>query len=1278
MIVGRRTAIGIGVFLAAHLFASRVVASYAPAPPQRSMLPQNGPATVQRVTVSAALDDLPYVPGRLLIKFKSSVSACVDCLVGQRLPLAPALGSALLDDLNRLHGLRFVHPLRRNDMGVKSLNKRRQLQNARHRQLADAVAARAGRVVPLKKFPDLTSTYVFQLSPWLDMEEVAREYARDPAVAYAEPDRKVRVQLVPNDHYFSSAGSWGQPFDDLWGVKKISAPDAWDVTTGENMVVAVSDTGVDTGHPDIAASMWTNPAEIPGNGIDDDGNGYVDDVNGWNFVANTNDVFDDYGHGTHVAGTIAATGQNGIGIIGVAFNSKIMAVKGLDSGGGGTWEGLANTILYAAENGANVINASWGGVGTSQTLDDAIATAAAAGVVFVAAAGNSNMDVDAAPPWGPFFPAANRHAITVAAFDHLDQKAFFSNYGPKIDVAAPGGGDDGTGFDPYRSVLSLRSSGAVPDMTGNGKLIVGTNYLRQAGTSMAAPHVSGAAALVLAVHPTYSPAQVRQALRAGADDVDQAGYDFNAGYGRINVAHAIAVPAVGAEIASPSDSTVATGTSIPVSGTASGGEFASYTLEYGLGQLPTSWTVFAGPITTPVDNGDLGTWDISNVSDGQYTIRLHVLNTADSSFEDRVDVTLDHVQLTDPEPAAVLRPNGPLEIRGTAGGGGFQGFAVEWRVTTPDYFTGNWRSDGITVAGGGASPVTDGQLATFDTGVLAGNADVDFRLVVTQAEGVQAIKEVHHVIIDPTLRAGWPQKIAGLPTTGDRLMNNVTLADVDGDGTKEILTAFGDMAYVFRHDGTLLAGWPQQMVSPTNPTWQTFAHNGVIAADLDGDGQLEIIAAVDYEYDPNSYEGGAGAVYVWHADGTPMAGWPRYLGENNYGTNRPKELAVADVDGDGHPDLIGVVGDSVVVVDRNGQALPGWPQQWGYYGCYSGCPDSVVAVADIDGDGKSEIAMVSGGYAAKQKLFLYSASGELKSGFPQALGRTYGFGANLTTYPFEQHIGNYVNAPVMADLDSDGKLEIAALTNKMAVRAYRANGKRVKMTPSPKGLANRQCSNWNGRGIANLVPILDPLTAGDLDGNGHAELLVGGHTKAWGQVRYNGRNLSVSWCPALINSTDYINVLHAGSVSPPGRWPVGISYPGAQSSYGPGSMAVGDIDGDGLPEVVSASGICGRHDGLFSLDNYRTEYRCFTINAYDRFGNLLPGFPKATSGPGTTNGMTPGIGDLAGDGLKEIVWIDWYGNVLVWDVPGTPAPEALQWPMARHDAAHTGALTVLH
>jgi subtilisin family serine protease len=1278
MTAAQRMALTFGLFFAAHLFASPVVASYAPAPPRRQMLPQNGPATVQRATVNAALDELPYVPGRLLIKFKSSVTACIDCLVGQRLPLAPALGSALLDDLNRLHGLRSVHPLRRSDIGVRSLSARRQRQKARQRQLADAVAARTGRAVPLKKFPDLTSTYVFELSPWLDMEEVARQYARDPTVAYAEPDRKVRVQLTPNDHYFSTAGSWGQPFDDLWGAKKISAPAAWEVTTGENVVVAVSDTGVDTAHPDITASMWTNPGEIAGNGIDDDGNGYVDDVNGWNFVADTNNVFDDFGHGTHVAGTIAATGQNGIGIIGVAFGSKIMAVKGLDSGGGGSIEDLANTILYATDNGANVINASWGGVGTSQTLDDAIATAAAASVVFVAAAGNSNVDVNAAPPWGPFTPADNRHAITVAAVDHLDQKAFFSNYGQKIDVAAPGGGDDGTGFDPFRSVLSLLSRGAVPDMTGNGKLIVGSNYVRQAGTSMAAPHVSGAAALVLAAHPTYSPAQVRQALRAGADDIEQAGYDFYAGYGRINAARAVALSAVGAEITSPSSGMVANGTSIPISGTASGGEFASYTLEYGPGQFPTSWTVFAGPITTPVDNDDLGTWDISDVPDGQYTIRLRVLNTADSSFEDRVGVTLDHVQITDPEAAAVLRANGPVEIRGTAAGGGFQGFVVAWRVTTPDYVTGSWRSDGISVAGGGASPVTDGQLATFDTGVLAGNTDIDFQVVVTQAGGGQASKEVHHVIIDPTLRAGWPQKIAGLPTTGLRLMNNVTLADVDGDGTKEILTAFGDMAYVFRHDGTLLPGWPQQMVSPTNPTWQVFSHNSVIAADLDGDGQLEVIAAAEWESDPDSYAGGAGAVYVWHADGTPMAGWPKYLGESTYGTNRPTELAVSDVDGDGHPDLIGVVGDSVVVVDRNGEALPGWPQQWGYYGCYSGCPDSVVAVADLDGDGKSEIAMVTGGASSRQRLLLYSASGRLKSGFPRSLGRTYGFGAMLTTYPFEQHIGHYVNAPVMADLDGDGQLEIAALTDKMAVRAYRANGKRVSLNPRPQGLANRQCLNWNGRGIAKLTPILDPLTAGDLNGDGRAELLLGGHTKAWGKVRYNGRNISVSWCPSLIASTDYINVLHAGKISPPGNWPVGISYPGAQSSYGPGSMAVGDIDGDLLPEVVSASGICGRHDGSFSLDNYRTEYRCFTIYAYDRFGNLLPGFPKATAGPGTTNSMTPGIGDLAGDGLKEIVWIDWYGNVMVWDVPGTPAPEALQWPMARHDAAHTGALTVLH
>src|SRR5262249_23738821 len=155
------------------------------------------------------------------------------------------------------------------------------------------------------------------------------------------------------------------------------------VARGAGVVIAVVDTGVDFTHPDLAANAWVNPGEIPGNGIDDDGNGYVDDVHGWDFANDDADPDDDYGHGTHVAGTAAAVGNNGVGIVGIAWESRVMAVKGISASGSGFVSDLAAGIVYAAENGARVINASWGG-SHSQVIDDAIAFAHAAGVVFVA------------------------------------------------------------------------------------------------------------------------------------------------------------------------------------------------------------------------------------------------------------------------------------------------------------------------------------------------------------------------------------------------------------------------------------------------------------------------------------------------------------------------------------------------------------------------------------------------------------------------------------------------------------------------------------------------------------------------------------------------------------------------------------------------------------------------------------------------------------------------------------------------------------------------------
>jgi subtilisin family serine protease len=204
-------------------------------------------------------------------------------------------------------------------------------------------------------------------------------------------------------------------------------------------MVGVIDTGIDYNHPDLAANVWTNPLEIPGNGIDDDGNGYVDDVHGYDFVNRDGDPMDDHGHGTHVAGTIAAVANNGIGVAGVSWHAKVMALKFLDAGGSGWVSDAVEALNYATDMGAKITNNSWGGGEYSTALRDAIAAANSAGAVFVAAAGNSANNNDATP----FYPAGYEgpNVIAVAATDASDTLAVFSNFGRNtVQLGAPGVG----------------------------------------------------------------------------------------------------------------------------------------------------------------------------------------------------------------------------------------------------------------------------------------------------------------------------------------------------------------------------------------------------------------------------------------------------------------------------------------------------------------------------------------------------------------------------------------------------------------------------------------------------------------------------------------------------------------------------------------------------------------------------------------------------------------------------------------------------------------------
>ncbi|HYP22109.1 MAG TPA: S8 family peptidase, partial [Actinomycetota bacterium] len=267
--------------------------------------------------------------------------------------------------------------------------------------------------------------------------ETVNELSADPGVVFAEPNYVYRASALPNDPFFPQLWGLHQPSD-----VDMDAPQAWDVTTGSpSVTVAVVDSGVAIDHPELAPNVWRNPGESGGgretNGLDDDANGYVDDVQGWDWVGDDATPRDLHGHGTHVAATIAAAGDNSTGITGVAMNARVMALRALNSNGAGTTAELTSAFTYAARNGAKVVNVSLGGEGYSLSVLNAIA--AAPDTLFVVAAGNGGVNNDLASSYPCNYPAPN--IVCVAAMDSSDRLASFSNYGATtVDLAAPGVG----------------------------------------------------------------------------------------------------------------------------------------------------------------------------------------------------------------------------------------------------------------------------------------------------------------------------------------------------------------------------------------------------------------------------------------------------------------------------------------------------------------------------------------------------------------------------------------------------------------------------------------------------------------------------------------------------------------------------------------------------------------------------------------------------------------------------------------------------------------------
>jgi subtilisin family serine protease len=1019
---------------------------------------------------------------RVIVKLRDSLSQNLANATPSGSEKVNIVGASAMDDklaaLLAKHAVRSVTPLSARHVRARWRQGRSRMQVAAATK--QKFPKRSARAPANEQPPDLASSYVFDLGSRsaAEVAEAIRSLKSDPDVLDAEEDKTVQALYVPNDPSYSAHGSWGQPYDDLYGLKKIGTTAAWDTTQGQGVIVAVVDTGVDYNHPDIKDNIWINPGEVAGNGTDDDQNGFVDDVRGWDFVGHDannpvqdNDPYDGNFHGTHVAGIIAATGDNNLGVVGVAWKAKIMIVKALDDNGSGYDSDLAKAIIYAADNGADVINASWGGGGSSQTVIDAINYAHSLGVVFVAAAGNSSTDAK------DFFPANVPNAIAVSSLDPYDNLSYFSNFGDKIDVSAPG-----------EDILSLQAGT--------------TGYIRESGTSMAAPHVSGVAALIIALHPTYSNEQVRQALRISATDLGPTGKDDSFGYGRVSADQAVLVSQVlAAKILSPADGGDPISAVTSLTGTVGGPGFDHYVVDFGAGAAPDSWTVIRNG-TTSVTDGDIGTFDPTTIPDGIYTVRLRAFNTGGIIFSDQAQLRVRYLEITSPFPPSVpcvtqeVKPGLALPIAGSATGPSFQNYVIEWAPGAKA--TSGWSTTGLGLTGSGLSPVTADTLGTWTPPANLAAGYYTIRLTVANT-GFSSTTTTG-VYVEPALvSSGWPQfaqniwyTSSALPVrqadgstqfvlcgngTGSLLysfsldgsartisLNNGTyhqpcVGNLDGQAGDEIVVPDGFSLKILSSDLSLI-----RTITP-GQSW-LFGYDQIVLADLDNDGVPEIIAPAR-DSSKNGFYPSVG-IYIYRADGTlfsnsypltfTMAGLDRYDGIN---------VLAVDLDGDGKKEIVVAFENSDVnsytleAFNADGTRYAGWTTL-----SFSNSYLNSVVAADLDNDGAAELILSEYNYADQvYHLRVLNHTGELRPGWPVTV-----------------ESGQSDPRIAIGDLDRNNRREIVAVTESQ-VSILRDDG-------------SLWCQPWSNGGNPPWNTYTTPTIA-DIDNDGFPEILIGISTADW-------------------------------------------------------------------------------------------------------------------------------------------------------------------------------------
>ena len=807
-------------------------------------------------------------------------------------------------------------------------------------------------MTPAGQHPRLRRNYLIRFPAEWALEPLQRRYARHPSVEAVEMNRLNRpcAEIVPNDPNYG----------EQWNLALMNMPQAWGIEQGNpEVTVAVVDGGVDMQHPEFRSQLWRNVGEIPGNGVDDDGNGYVDDLNGWDFsdaptlpgngdsTVRDNAPEDEIGHGTQVSGIIGAAANNGIGIAGIAWRCRLMPLRADFKYGGGGYlqnDDVAAAIVYAADNGAQVINMSLGDTVNAFIIEDAVAYAYARGCVMVAAAGNAGTV-------GSWYPAGLKTVISVAWLTKERQLNSDSNFGATIDIAAPGD-----------EILST-------DLNGG--------YQNSSGTSIAAAHVSGVAALVRAANPDYTNAEVRETLVRTADPLFISGL---VGAGSLNAYAALTAPTalivqINTARMFSQDAEPNNIEKIEIFGSAGGGGFTEYWLEYGIGEVPDLWLPLGTVKTEPKFNVCLYKWDTSTLAEGKYTIRLSVKSKTGEIKRDRTVLEVNHtaplisayesqawfvgnrltsVVLWQTDEISIgeieiFQPNGNIVSAARSDSENLlhivnlSDLGVSPGVHKYRLFAKN-RTGGLRIDDNNGSlyevdvqdmpmnPLHLSQGTSAERALHAVGTPVDLnkngRLELITAEMGTNLAHIFEIEDNRSFRRIFSFTEPFLPRA---------IADTDNDGLMEILCNPPDVTFLLEQSA--------QGEFPTERIWEAPRKWGVTIADADADGTPEIFTRDNITNAISVYEADSDNTY----HNTATFENPT-LGDNRISAN----VAIGDFDGDGQTDIL--IGDSdgdifMYEAIGNNQYRRTWTTT-----LPDGSPE-LFAAGDMDGDGQAEFAI---------------------------------------------------------------------------------------------------------------------------------------------------------------------------------------------------------------------------------------------------------------------------------------------------------------------------------